>query len=181
MHASIGAGFLIGGTMSDNDYHFNTGIMLWHGMVTSTIYNQILKRSFGRESPEVSTSKRGSWHMFPSFNEYNSRTASYDAMPTGHVMTATMTFTILAERYPDHTNIIYPLGGVWISALMFQMMNNGVHWASDYPLGIGMGYVFGKAATKIVKKDSKDKESETAWNFMPMMNGTTGMLATRKF
>lgn len=177
MHASIGGGFLAAGALSGNNYHYNTGIMIWHGMVTSTIFNQALKRSFGRESPEVKTHPRGSWHLFPSFNEYNSKTASYDAMPTGHVMTATLTFTILSERYPEQRKYIYPLGGVWISALMFQMVNNGVHWASDYPLGIGMGYIFGKYAARMGKK-SDGKVDETAWTVLPTMNGIT---ASRTF
>ncbi len=28
--------------------------------------------------------------------------------------------------------------------LMFQMVNNGVHWWSDYPLGLFIGYTVGK-------------------------------------
>lgn len=182
MHASIGGGFLAAGSLSEDNHAFNTGIMIWHGMIVSTIFNQALKRSFGRESPEVSTSKRGSWNLFPSFNDYNSKTASYDAMPSGHVMTATLTFTILAERYPDHHHIIYPLGGVWISALMFEMMNNGVHWASDYPLGIAMGYVIGKASTQMGKKPKKCSDPETSWQLTPMpLGGNMALFARRAF
>ena len=33
-----------------------------------------------------------------------------------------------------------------MSLLGFQMMNNGVHWISDYPLSIAMGYYLGKIA-----------------------------------
>ena len=174
MHAAIGGGFLTAGQMTENNYHFNTGIMLWHGMVTSTIFNQILKRSFGRESPEVSTHNRGNTKPFPSFNEYNSRTASYDAMPSGHVMTATMTFTVISERYPQYNHFIYPIAGAWVTALMFQMVNNGVHWASDYPLGIAMGYVFGKSVTKLVNEknpQTKTEEITTSWNLYPTING----------
>lgn len=179
MHASIGGAFIGAGQIADNTHAFNTGLMLWHGMVVSTIFNQSLKRSFGRESPEVSTHKRGNWKPFPSFNEYNSRTASYDAMPSGHVMTATLTFTILSERYPEQKPVIYSIGGVWISALMFQMVNNGVHWASDYPLGIAMGYVVGKMSLQMGKKeDSAQKDSSTSWMVFPTFNG---IVASRSF
>ncbi len=173
MHAGIGGGFLLNGQISDNAYAYNTGMMIWHGMVVSTIYNQILKRSTGRESPNVSTSERGSWNLFPSFNEYNSKTANYDAVPSGHVMTATLTFTIISERYPEYNKYTYPVAGVWISALMFQMVNNGVHWASDYPLGIAMGYVFGKAATQMTKTSSTDlkDQNKTSWRLQPTFNG----------
>jgi membrane-associated phospholipid phosphatase len=152
-------------------------------MLVSTIFNQTLKRSFGRESPEVKTQERGAWKPFPSFNEYNTKTASYDAMPSGHVMTATLTFTVLAERYPDQKIPIYSVGGVWISALMFEMMNNGVHWPSDYPLGIAMGWVIGKASTKIVAKENdKNEKTEASWNFLPLSkDGGMGMMAFKQF
>lgn len=185
MHTGIALGFVGYGSIAENNKAFNTGLMIIHGMFVSTIFNQTLKRSFGRESPEVSTSKRGSWNLFPSFNEYNSRTASYDAMPSGHVMTATMTFTVISERYPEYNSFIYPFGGLWISALMFEMMNNGVHWASDYPLGIAMGYVFGKASVKVLSKkesDDKSKDKETSWMILPSVNGNVTMLnAVRAF
>lgn len=178
MHAGIGAGFVTTGQIAENNYTFNTGIMIWHGMLVSTIFNQVLKRSLGRESPEVSTSKRGSWHLFPGFNDYNSKTASYDAMPSGHIMTATLTFTILSERYPEYNQYIYPIYGVWASALMFQMVNNGVHWASDYPLGIAMGYMIGKKAAQI-GTDAKDNlEEKTSWHLLPSANG---IIAYRNF
>lgn len=179
MHAGIATGFVATGQLQDNNHTFNTGMMIFHGMVVSTIFNQTLKRSFGRESPEVSTSERGSWNLFPSFNDYNSKTASYDAMPSGHVMTATLTFTILAERYPDHTHIIYPLAGVWVTALGFQMVNNGVHWASDYPLGIAMGYVIGKMSTQMDQTDNDENKKETSsWMLLPTFQG---VVATRSF
>lgn len=178
MHASIGAGFVTTGQIAKNNYTFNTGMMIWHGMIVSTIFNQALKRSFGRESPEVSTSERGSWNLFPSFNDYNSKTASYDAMPSGHVMTATLTFTILSERYPEYNAYIYPLYGVWASALMFQMVNNGVHWASDYPLGIAMGYIIGKHTVRMGKEPVDKTEEKTSWQVLPTINGIT---AYRRF
>lgn len=183
MHFAIAGSIMGYGYASDHSYEVNTGIILVHGMLVSTIFNQTLKRSFGRESPNVKTQERGAWRPFPSFNEYNQKTAEHDAMPSGHVMTATLTFTILAERYPDQKVAIYSVGGVWISALMFQMMNNGVHWASDYPLGIAMGWVIGKASTKIVGNMAESQiEKETSWNFLPISkDGGMGMMALRQF
>lgn len=185
LHASIAGGFVGYGQLAKNTKAFNTGIILAHGMVVSTIFNQTLKRSFGRESPEVKTSKRGSWNLFPNFDDYNSKTASYDAMPSGHIMTATMTFTVLTERYSEYNSYLYPLAGLWIGALGFQMMNNGVHWASDYPLGIAMGYVFGKASTKIVKVQEDgltEEQKQTSWLFLPTFSSDSFLLsATKRF
>ena len=183
MHAGIATGFISYGSATENTRAYNTGLMIIHGMFVSTIFNQTLKRSFGRESPEVSTSKRGSWNLFPSFNDYNSKTASYDAMPSGHVMTATMTFTVISERYPEYRSFIYPFAGVWISALAFEMMNNGVHWASDYPLGIAMGYVFGKASVAVLSKNETketQEQKETSWMIYPSINGNTSMIKAVK-
>lgn len=48
------------------------------------------------------------------------------------------------------------------------MVNNGIHWASDYPLGIALGYFFGKSALKMAKPVAGIEESvatakATAW------------------
>lgn len=183
MHFALAGSIMGYGYAKDRSYEVNTGIILVHGMFVSTIFNQTLKRSFGRESPNVKTQERGAWRPFPSFNEYNNKTAEHDAMPSGHVMTATLTFTVLAERYPDQKIPIYSVGGVWVSALMFQMMNNGVHWASDYPLGIAMGWVIGKASTRIVNDSNlTPEEKEVSWNFLPLpSNGSMGMMAFKSF
>ena len=43
----------------------------------------------------------------------------------------------------------YPLAGI----MAFQMMSTQVHWASDYPFALLMGYVIGKnAANRRIKK-----------------------------
>ena len=94
-HFSI-AGSLIGyGYFSENNRAYNTGLQIVHGMTVSTFFSQALKRSFGRESPYVKTEKYGAWRPFPSISEYGDNTPQYDAMPSGHIMTATLTFTIL--------------------------------------------------------------------------------------
>jgi hypothetical protein len=33
-----------------------------------------------------------------------------------------------------------------MTVLAFAMVNNGVHWFSDYPLAIALGYTFAKVA-----------------------------------
>jgi len=49
----------------------------------------------------------------------------------------------LAQEY----KFIKPLGYSLMTILAFQMLNNGVHWASDYPLALAMGYSLGMLAT----------------------------------
>ena len=57
------------------------------------------------------------------------------------------TLTIITENYPEYP-IIKPIGYTLMTLLGLQMMNNGVHWASDYPLSISMGYYLGKIAVE---------------------------------
>ncbi len=175
------AGSLIGyGYFSESNRAYNTGLQLVHGMAISTFFSQALKRSFGRESPYVKTKDFGAWRPFPSFSEYGDNTPSYDAMPSGHIMTATLTFTILIDNYPESSYWLRPLEVTWLTLLGWQMVNNGVHWASDYPLGIAMGYVFGKAAAKMGKLQNQNKEfqpDEVSWYIIPAMKN--GILTTQ--
>lgn len=167
-HFAVAGSFLGYGYFSNNNKAYNTGLQIVHGMTVSTIISQMLKRAFGRQSPNRQTEPRGAWRPFPSHPTYSAKTDTFDAMPSGHVMTATLTFTIIRENYPEYDAYLLPLEVIWIGALGWEMVNNGVHWASDYPLGIAMGYVMGKASARLGKKDNKKKKSdEVSWNFFP--------------
>ena len=173
MHFGIAGGFLYYGHSSNNNRAYNTGMRIVHGMTVSTIFSQILKRFFGRESPYVRSEYLGKWRPFPSIAAYQSKTPQYDAMPSGHIMTATLTFTIINSAYPEYSNYIVPLAVVWISALGFQMVNNGVHWAADYPLGIALGYVVAKATMQLGKDPTDPRsssESKTSWMLLPQLS-----------
>lgn len=162
-HFTIAGSFLAAGQLVEGNRAHNTGYEILHGMIVSTIFNQALKRSTGRESPSEATEPRGKWRPFPNPNDYGSNTPKYDAFPSGHVMTATLTFTIINTNYPEYAYFTIPVGAIWVTALGLQMMNNGVHWASDYPLGIAMGYLIGKLSTKLGEPDLKPEEKPSAW------------------
>ncbi|MCB9025927.1 MAG: phosphatase PAP2 family protein [Bdellovibrionaceae bacterium] len=153
--------------VSRNDYRaWNTSYQIVHGLFLSTFYNQFLKRATGREAPTNRTEPRGRWRPFPSIKTYSEHTADYDAMPSGHVMTGTMVMTIINENYPEYSHITLPIGISLLSLLSWQMMNNGVHWASDYPLGIAMGIFYGKyVANQWKHKSEKLLEASNKSNF----------------
>jgi hypothetical protein len=90
-HGTIAASFLLAGQFAQGNRAHNTGFEIAHGMVVSTLFSQLLKRSTGRESPSEATSARGKWRPFPNPSKYGEHTAKYDAFPSGHVMTATLT------------------------------------------------------------------------------------------
>lgn len=170
MHMSIAWSFYFTGLAKDQVKTTNVGIQLFHGMAASTIINQVLKRATGRESPNTRTDYRGRWRPGPSFKSYWERTGEFDAMPSGHIMTATLVFTIIKNNYPDHDYWLTPLEYVWLSLLGFQMMNNGVHWASDYPIGIATGYVVGNIVSELGQTPIGQTTKKKDWMFFPSMD-----------
>ena len=144
-HASIAVGFLATGAWTDDDKAYNVGFQLIEGMITTTIATQTLKHITGHESPNQRTSPRGEWDFFPNQRTYFDNVAKYDAYPSGHLAVGSMTLTVISKNYPEKKWIM-PTGVTLLSLLSFQMMNNEVHWASDYPLAIALGYTFGTIA-----------------------------------
>ncbi|GMN08056.1 hypothetical protein MTsPCn5_34450 [Croceitalea sp. MTPC5] len=125
------------------------------GVITQTI-----KRFAGRQSPGPaidSGNPGGHWTLFLRIKEYQTRTSNYDAMPSGHVATFMATITVIATNYPE-IKWIKPVGYTLMGIMAFEMMSSRVHWASDYPLGLFIGYVVGKAAAnrRIKKIDTND-------------------------
>ena len=112
---------------------------------------QVLKRISGRQSPSAATDAGGDWHFFPSFKNYQSNTPNYDAFPSGHIATLMSTVTILAQNYPEK-RYIKPVGYSLIGLVGLSMINNNVHWVSDYPLAIALGYL---CARQVVKRSRK--------------------------
>jgi hypothetical protein len=148
---SITIGMFSYGMITSDIRSLQTSSQLAEGLLSVAIVVQTIKRSTGRESPEEATQSGGTWRPFPSFKEYGRKTPKYDAFPSGHLATGMMTITVLADNYPEYT-LIKPVGYVMMSLLAFQMMNNGVHWASDYPLALAIGYGLGKVAVSHGRK-----------------------------
>ena len=163
----IGTGFLVSGAIGKDYRALHTSSEIVEGILTLGIFTQGLKRVFGRESPYVRTEPRGNWDLFPNLKDYAEKTAHYDAMPSGHVATLTSTVTVIAKNYPE-VKWIRPVGYTLIGVLGIEMMNSGVHWASDYPLGILIGYSVGSVvANKRIKKSDEDGLSSASHKIQP--------------
>jgi hypothetical protein len=128
-----------------------TAYDLGETFISMGISIQILKRISGRESPFKATAPGGRWRPFPSFNNYRNNTSSCDAFPSGHLATMMATVTVLKENYPEK-KWIGPLGYSLISLTGWAMVNTEVHWFSDYPLALAIGYLSGKLTTMRHKK-----------------------------
>ncbi|MCO5240725.1 MAG: phosphatase PAP2 family protein [Chitinophagaceae bacterium] len=121
------------------------------------VTTQILKRISGRESPFVATADGGVWRPFPSFAAYQENTPKYDAYPSGHLATMMATVTVLNSNYPEK-KWIKPVGYTVIGLSAWAMMNTEVHWISDYPLALALGYLSGKISSSRHLKKTAPKE-----------------------
>lgn len=156
-----------------NDYRaMSTSMQVVQSILLSGVFSQTLKRISGRESPFI-TAERGGWHshwtLLPSFSEYQKHTSKYDAMPSGHLITGLAAWIVLAENYPEK-KWIKPLGFSLMGLMTFEMVQSGVHWASDYPVALVLGYLIGKTVVKnaVHRSDPKNsgrKENRYTVNF----------------
>lgn len=146
-HFTIAGSFLTYGLVKDNNRALQTSSQLLEGILATGIVVQVLKHTTGRENPNTLTAPGGKWRFFPNQKDYAKNVAKYDAFPSGHLATAMVTVTVTSMNYPEY-RWIRPVGYTLMGGLAFQMVNNGVHWYSDYPLAIGMGYLFGKIAVE---------------------------------
>ncbi|GEN77427.1 hypothetical protein CHA01nite_31670 [Chryseobacterium hagamense] len=146
----LGIGFGTYGLIR-NDYRAQaTASGLMESLILSGVFSQTLKRITGRESPFVAIengNSGGDWNFFPSFSAFAGQTPHYDAMPSGHLTTFMAGITVIADNYPE-VKWIKPVGYTLASALCFQMMQSQVHWASDYPIALALGYFIGKTISK---------------------------------
>lgn len=136
----LGGGLWIYGKIAHDNRSLSTASQLAENFIVMGIGTQVLKRIAGRQTPGQATTPGGRWRPFPSFKNFQRHTPSYDAFPSGHLATLMSTVTLLAENYPEH-RYIAPVGYSVIGLVGLAMMNNGVHWAGDYPLAIALGYV----------------------------------------
>jgi hypothetical protein len=144
------------GRIGKVDYRaLNTSNELVEAIFSVGVVDQTIKRVTGRESPIKATESGGAWNPFPSFNAFQKHTPNYDAMPSGHMATYIATVTIIATNYPE-IKWIKPVGYSVGTLLAFNMVSGKVHWTSDYPIAIFMGYVMGKtiANRRIIKKET---------------------------
>jgi hypothetical protein len=108
---------------------------------------QVLKHMTGRESPFVSSRTNGRWVFFPNQIEYHKKVPYYDAFPSGHIATAMATLTVVMENYPEIKPWFKPIAYTIVGLIGVGLGNTGIHWYSDFPLGIALGYQFGMIAS----------------------------------
>jgi hypothetical protein len=143
LHAGIAVAFAGFGLIENDSRALKTASETVEAFLATGITVQLLKRISGRESPICATRNSGRWKFLPHPSTYEKNQPSYYAYPSGHISTAMATLTVIAENYPRQS-WIKPVGYTMIGALGVGLVAKGMHWYSDLPLGIALGYIFGK-------------------------------------
>ncbi len=166
----LAAAFGIYGFAAKDARALRTGSQVVEVILACGTVVQVLKHVTGRESPFVATSPGGKWRLLPNQLEYHRHVPHYDAYPSGHVATGLATVVVVAENYPE-VGWIRPVGYTLVGLLAVAMGNTGIHWYSDYPLAIALGYSFGKLVAHPEPRDvaaSGDDEGSKL-SFTPVM------------
>ena len=177
----MSAGFVTYGLLKDDYRAKATASELIESLALSGVFVQTIKRITGRESPFIARANGnsgGDWDPFPSFRAYAQRTPSYDAIPSGHLTTIVAGLTVVIENYPEY-KWIKPVGYAAITGMCFQMLQSEVHWASDYPIAILMGYFIGKTVAKnrfIETKNENGTIKKYSLNFSASRNSGFNMI-----
>lgn len=168
--ASLGVagGFLAYGALKDNHRASRTASQITESLLVAGTFTQIIKHVTGRQTPSEKTEPRGRWNWFPSLSEYNKNVPGHDAFPSGHLAVATATVEVIARNYPEK-RIVRPLGYTLLTALSFAMVNNGVHWASDYPLALALGITTADIAVSRGRVRGSPGRESASRGFVPII------------
>ena len=144
----ISGGLFLYGKISKDYRALSTASQIIQAQLVMGITTQFIKRISGRESPFNSSAPGGVWRPFPNPADYQKSVSRYDAFPSGHLGTMMATTVVLLDNYPEK-RWLKPVAYGLIGIVGFAMINNEVHWAGDYPLALGLGYVTGKVTVKL--------------------------------
>lgn len=144
----LSAGLWGYGLVRKDNRAISTASQIIQATTAAGFMTQFIKRTTGRESPFRATQPGGKWRPFPKPSVYQNNVPMYDAFSSGHMGTLVATYVVVTENYPEK-KWIRPVGIAVMSLVGLSMINNSVHWSSDYPLAVGIGYAFGKATVKL--------------------------------
>jgi hypothetical protein len=153
----LAGAFAAYGLIAHDDRSLRTASEVIEAVLTSGAVVQVLKHITGRESPYLSTKSGGAWRFFPNQIEYFKHVPAHDAYPSGHLTTSLSAFVVIAEDYPE-AKWIAPVSYGAETLLAISMVNQGIHWYSDYPLAILLGYTFGKIAAHPIASNSNENK-----------------------
>ena len=149
--------FASAGIIFHDERALKTGSDIAEAVLSTGLFVQVLKRITGRESPYASSESGGDWLFMPSIKEYQKNQPKYYSFPSGHLSTATAVVTVIANNYPD-LKWIKPVGYSLLGILGFSLVNEGMHWYSDFPLAFLLGYSLGNIIAPAENKIQQSSE-----------------------
>ncbi len=152
----LAGGLFVYGKIKHDKRAVYTATDLTETFLTMGVTTQLIKRISGRQSPFTATQPGGVWKPIPSFHAYQTNTSNYDAFPSGHLATMMATVTTLALHYPEK-KWIKPIGYAIMFVSSWAMINTDVHWISDYPLALALGYISAKITHLKNRAKNKNK------------------------
>jgi membrane-associated phospholipid phosphatase len=176
-HLGLAGAFAVFGLATSDRRALRTGSSMVRAILGTGLLVQTLKRISGRQRPSHATHSRGNWRPFPNQKQYHKNIPAFDAFPSGHIATTTTTLTVLMESYPEAT-WLRPVSYAIIGAVGFGLANAGMHWYSDFPLGIVLGHLIGKLAVNSasVFEDSPAGGTEPSMTISPLLtDGRVGV------
>ncbi len=172
----LSAAFAAYGFAAGDSKALRTASQITEVILSAGAVIQVLKHTTGRESPIVREYEGGRWSFFPNQIEYHKHVPHYDAFPSGHICTATATLVVIMENYPD-VKWLKPVGYTLLGCISTALITTSIHWWSDIPLGIGIGWAFGKIAANplsmSLSKDENDKP-KTSLKILPTYSSVNG-------
>jgi membrane-associated phospholipid phosphatase len=169
----IAAAFAAYGFIAKDNRAIRTASQTVEAVLAAGAVVQVIKHLTGRESPFVETKSGGAWRFFPNQIDYHKHVAAYDAFPSGHIATSMAAFIVVSENYPE-VKWLEPASFALAGLIGFGMANKGIHWYSDYPLGIAFGYIFGKIIAHpsyLIKTNDLNKKASAT--ILPYFNGSS--------
>jgi hypothetical protein len=162
--------YLIDGFVQNNYRAKKTSYEIIESMLVSGITVQALKRIFGRESPAANSARTGRWRPFPNLQEYEKHQPKFYAFPSGHITTITSTLTVIANNYPEY-KWLKPVSYGLIGLVGVSLAAKNMHWYSDFPIGVFLGYTIGNMISKPKPNESPETiENEEYLHLSPYYN-----------
>jgi len=140
------AAFALVGLIADDDRAVRTASQSVEALLSCSVVVHVIKHVTGRQRPSHATAPGGIWDVFPNQSKYFKHNPRFDAFPSGHISSTAAILTVIMENYPEVT-WLRPASYVVIGLVGMAIANKGMHWFSDFPLGIALGHLFGMIAS----------------------------------
>jgi hypothetical protein len=165
--------FAASGAISKNPRSLKTASEMVEVILATGLVIQTLKRLTGRESPGSRSAecRLGCWHGPVHPKKYQSYVSKYDAVPSGHIATSLATLQVVIENYPEKKWIPY-VGYPVIGVIGVGLVATSIHWWSDIPFGLLIGYSF----SQIVTHKKKEEVVQTSYKPTPILKPKVGVV-----